>query len=526
MEKYVILVIVCLGTLISSYIGSCVNIALPNIMAALNFNMDSIVWVSLGYLLPYGSMLPLAGKFGDKYGAKRVYTLGLIVFTISSILCGMATNSTMMVVCRIFQGIGGSLLLPNAMIIVVANFSGKERASALGMWSAMAAAGAAMGPTVGGYLIDLFNWRAIFFSTIPFCLLGIILAMFLIPKSTARQEIKIDFIGGALLIISISALLTGLNQGEKEGWLSSYYISALFYLAGVSFIMFILTELHVDSPTVDISLFKNKNFALANVISGISFFTLYAQMFLMPFFMKSILNFNSVQAGVMMLSQTVAMVIFAPIGGRLSARIGSRWPSFIGILMAAYAFYLLKNIDANFGTYQFAIPLAIYGTGLGFTMSPLTSCAISTLNKDKIGAGSGIFNFFKMIGGGVGVVVAQIMLTKREVYHAHVLKDSLNVNSDLTSIFQLVAGLNDRHLFGSPIDVSLATQLWTKGMHILPEQYGQFKQVLGSLVSRQASIFSFQDCFFALLILCAFCSLLAIFIHEKKYSKQENHQLR
>lgn len=188
MGNYSILIIVCIGTVISSYVGSCVNIALPNIMAALNFNMDSVVWVSLGYMLPYGSMLPFTGKLGDKFGAKNMYIIGLVVFTIATILCGTASNSTLMVVFRIIQGIGGSMLLPNAMIIIVANFSGSKRATALGLFSAMAAAGSALGPTVGGYLIDIFNWRAVFFSVTPFCLAGIISAIFLYLNRHVSQK--------------------------------------------------------------------------------------------------------------------------------------------------------------------------------------------------------------------------------------------------------------------------------------------------------------------------------------------------
>lgn len=520
MGNYPVLAIVCLGTIISAYIGSCVNIALPNIMAALNFNMDSVVWVSLGYLLPYGSMLPLSGKLGDKYGAKNVYLVGLIIFTTASTFCGMATNSTMMVVCRIIQGIGGSMLLPNAMIIVVCNFTGPSRAAALGTWSAMAAAGAAMGPTIGGYLIDVFGWRSIFFSVTPFCLLGVALAAWIIPKSISRLDIRMDYVGGFLLITSISALLIALNQGEKEGWLASYYISMLFYLSIASFVLFILVELHVDSPIVELALFKNLNFTLANIVSGGTFFTLYGSMFLMPFFMKSILNFNSIQVGVMMLAQTVTMVIFAPIGGRLSARIGARLPSFLGLCMASYAFYLLKNIDAHFGTYEFCIPLAIYGIGLGFTMSPLTSCAISTLDKDKIGVGSGVFNFSKMIGGSIGVVIAQIVLTQREIYHTNILKEYLNLASEPSAVYQLVGMLNSRNLFDdSAISTGLATQLWTTSMHLLPEEFAQFKQVLSGMLSSQASVYSFQDVYFSLALLCVLCTILTAFIKEKNHKK-------
>jgi len=206
-KKYFILVTVCLGTVLSAYVSSCVNIALPNIMAALNFNMDSIVWVSLGYMLPYGSTLPITGKLGDQLGAKPLYITGLIVFTVASMLCGIAASSTTMVFFRILQGIGGGLILPNAMTIVAQTFEGNERGQALGIWSAIAAAGSAMGPILGGYLIEHFDWRTIFFSVAPVCIISIVLAIVVIPVSKRNPSAKIDYPGAALLIVSVLSLI-------------------------------------------------------------------------------------------------------------------------------------------------------------------------------------------------------------------------------------------------------------------------------------------------------------------------------
>jgi len=216
-KKYAILCAVCLGTVLSAYVSSCVNIALPNIMAALNFNMDSVVWVSLGYMLPYGSTLPLTGKLGDLYGAKRMYVTGLLLFTITTLLCGIATSAAEMIFFRILQGIGAGMLLPNAMTIVAETFEAHERGQALGIWSAMAAAGSALGPTAGGYLIEKFDWRSIFFSVGPICVLSIIFALTVIPASRKNPQATVDYLGAGLLITAISSLLVALNQGQKEG---------------------------------------------------------------------------------------------------------------------------------------------------------------------------------------------------------------------------------------------------------------------------------------------------------------------
>ena len=384
LKKYAILCAVCFGTILSAYVSSCVNIALPNIMAALNFNMDSIVWVSLGYLLPYGSVLPLTGKLGDQFGAKKVYITGLAIFTVASMLCGIATSSSTMILFRILQGVGAGMLLPNAMAIVASTFDASERGQALGIWGAMAAAGSAMGPTVGGYLIENFDWRSIFFSVVPICILSIIFALVIIPAAHRKVVEKIDYWGAALLIASVSSLLVALNQGQKEGW-DSLYILLLFYASFSSLVLFVLVELKVESPIVDIALFRDMNFTLANVIGFLSFVAFYGGMFLLPFFLKSILNYSSTTAGLMLLPQTAFMVVFAPIGGRLADRFGSRLPAFVGIMMIAGSLSLLDTINPDYSARDFFIRLALFGIGLGFTMSPLSNCAIASLPKDKIG---------------------------------------------------------------------------------------------------------------------------------------------
>lgn len=513
-KKYAILFAVCLGTVLSAYVSSCVNIALPNIMAALNFNMDSVVWVSLGYMLPYGSTLPMTGKLGDQFGAKTMYIGGLILFTVTTLLCGIATSSTEMIIFRILQGIGAGMLLPNAMTIVAETFESHERGQALGVWSAMAAAGSALGPTVGGYLIEKFDWRSIFFSVGPICVISIILALTIIPTSRRNPEATVDYLGSALLITAISSLLVALNQGQKEGW-NSLYIVSLFYMAFAAFVLFMAVEFKVKNPMVDMRLFTNMNFAVANIVGFITFVAFYGGNFLLPFFMKSILHYNSITAGIMLLPLTAAMVIFSPIGGRLADRFGSQLPAFTGISLIACALYLLDTISADYSARDFFIRLSIFGIGLGLTMSPLTNCAVSSLPKDKIGVGSGIFNLSKIIGGSIGVVFAETLLTRREIYHTAVLKEYLNpaIHSS-QDIFRLLQALWGNQGMDSSM-LLIAEHGWLTGHGLLPQQYVMFKALLSSMISQQSSILSFQDVFFTVAILCFGCSLLALFIRRK-----------
>lgn len=514
LKKYIVLCTVCLGTVLSAYVSSCINIALPNIMAALNFNMDSIVWVSLGYMIPYGSSLPITGKLGDRFGAKPLYITGLIIFTAASMLCAIATNSTTMVIFRIMQGIGGGLLLPNAMTIVAQTFDIHERGQALGIWSAMAAAGSAMGPIVGGYLIEKFDWRAVFFSIGPICAISIALALIIVPPSRRNPAGKTDYLGASLLVTSVSALLIALNQGQQKGW-DSLYIIVLFYTALASFILFIAAEQWVTHPMVEVQLFRNVNFAVANIVGFISFMAFFGGMFLLPFFLKSILNYTSTTAGMVMLPLTISMVLFSPIGGRLADRFGSKLPATTGITLIAGALYWLDTINADYAIHDFFIRLAVFGVGLGLTMSPLTNCAISSLPRDKVGVGSGIFNFAKIIGGSVGVVLSETLLQRREVYHAAVLNEYLNPATKAPQdIFNILRALWGNQGMDSSLLVT-AAHGWTTGQGQLPQQYAILKAMLAAMVSKQAAILSFQDVFHTVAFVCLLGGLLALFISRK-----------
>ncbi len=514
-KKYAILCTVCLGTALSAYVSSCVNIALPNIMSALNFNMDSIVWVSLGYMLPYGSTLPLTGKLGDQLGAKTLYILGLILFTAASLLCGIATNSAAMVIFRIAQGVGAGLLLPNAMTIVAQTFDAHERGQALGVWSAMAAAGSAMGPTVGGYLIQNFDWRSVFFSVGPVCVISIVLAMAVIPVSQRNPSVRVDYIGAVFLITSISSMLVALNQGQKEGW-DSLYILSLFYTSFAAFVLLVAVELRVEQPMIDIQLFRNVNFTVANAVGFISFVAFYGGMFLLPFFLKSIIDYSSTTAGMVLLPLTATMVVFSPIGGRLADRFGSRLPAFTGITLIACSLYFLDTISPDYSIHDFFVRLTLFGMGLGLTMSPLSNCAIAVLPKDKIGVGSGIFNLGKIIGGSIGVVFAETLLTRREIYHTAMLKEYLNPAAHTPQeIFNLLRSLWGNQGMDSSM-IAAATHGWTTGYGLLPQQYAMFKAILNAMVSRQAAILSFQDVFHTIAFMCFFGGLLALFISRKR----------
>ena len=503
-NKYMVLFTVCLGTILSGYVSSSINIALPNIMQAFGFTMDSVVWVSLAYMLPYGAMLPIMGKLGDQFGRKKMYIAGVGIFTVATLLVGVAWSSTSLIVFRVIQGMGAGLLFPNSMAIVSDAFPANERGQALGMWGALAASGSTLGPTIGGYIIEYFSWRIIFYSIIPISILGLVLSVYVLQESNISADSpKIDYLGGMLIVMSLSGLMLALNQGSKEGW-TSLYITSLFIVSILSMIAFIYVECTIKAPLVDLSLFKNSTFTVSNIVGFLSFMAMYGGMFLLPFFLRNILGYTAIKAGISLLPLSGAMVLLAPLGGKLADAVGSKIPASIGMAIISLSLYSFHILDEKTAYIDIAWRLVLMGVGLALTMSPLSNGVMSTLPKDKIGVGAGVFNLFKNIGGSVGIAVMGTLLTTRQDVHTQMLGQYVTTSSD--TAMEVLAALQSGfvHSGMSAGQAQSASLLTLQGM-----------------VIKQASVAAFADVFLITALLCAIGIIPALFIKDRKKTKKE-----
>jgi len=496
-NKYMVLFIVCIGTILSGYVSSSINIALPNIMQTFGFTMDSVVWVSLSYMLPYGAMLPIMGKLGDQFGRKKMYIAGVSIFAVATLLVGVAWSSTTLIIFRIIQGIGAGLLFPNSMAIVSDAFPAHERGQALGMWGALAASGSTLGPTIGGYIIEYFSWRIIFYSIIPIAILGLALSVYILEESKLSADApKIDYLGGMLIVISLSSLLLALNQGSKEGW-TSVYITSILVVAILSMIGFIYIESTIRSPLVDLGLFKNVTFTVSNIVGFLSFMALFGGMFLLPFFLRNILGYSAIKAGISLLPLSGALVLLAPLGGKLADAAGSRIPASIGMAIIALSLYSFHILDERTAYVDIAWRLVLMGVGLALTMSPLSNGVMSTLPKDKIGVGAGVFNLFKNVGGSVGIAVMGTLLSSREAFHTQILVNYINTSSD-TAMGTLAT------LQGGFIHTGMSAG----------QAHSAALVALQGMVTKQAAVAGFADVFLITALLCALGIIPALFIKD------------
>ncbi len=498
-NKYFVLFIISLGTVLSAYVSSSLDIALPNIMNTFGFTIDTVTWVLLSYLIPYGATLPIMGKLGDQFGRKKLYVTGLVVFTIATTMVGLSWSSGTIILFRILQGLGAAMSFPNAMTLVADAFPPTERGQAMGMWGAIAASGAVLGPTIGGYIVEYLSWRMLFNSIVPLAALGIVLAVTVLPETaTDRQAVKIDYPGGLLLVAGLSALIIALNRGAQEGW-TSLFILSLFAVMIISLGLFLYAETRIDDPLVDLRLFKNPTFTAANIVGFLTFMALYGGLFLIPFFLRNILGYTPIHAGLSLFPLVGSMILLAPLGGKLADKTGGRTPTVLGMLILTLALYSFHPMTGDTGYPFIAVRLVAMGIGLALTMSPLSNAALGTLPKEKAGVGSGVFNLFKNVGGSVGIAILGTLLDQRQIFHSQILGSYLTAPGTMTR--QIVAGLQT----GLIRDGIPANQAYTAALAIL-----------NSLVTKQAAVMAYGDVFQIAALLAGSGVIAALLIRDRK----------
>jgi EmrB/QacA subfamily drug resistance transporter len=496
-NKYFVLFIVALGTVLSGYVSSSLDIALPNIMNTFGFTMDTVTWVLLSYMIPYGATLPIMGKLGDQFGRKKMYVSGLVVFTVATMMVGLSWSSVTVIIFRVLQGLGAAMFFPNAMTLVADAFPANERGQAMGMWGALAASGAVLGPTIGGYIVEYLNWRMLFNSIVPISVIGIILAITVLQESEINNaSAKIDYFGGLMLVLSLSSLIIALNRGAKEGWTSLYIVSLLTVMI-LSMGAFLYVESRIEDPLVDLRLFKNSTFAAANIVGFLTFMALNGGLFLIPFFLRNILGYTPIHAGLALFPLIGSMILLAPIGGKLADKAGGKTPTMLGMLILSITLYSFHTMTGDTSYPFIATRLVFMGVGLALTMSPLSNAAMATLPKEKLGVGSGVFNLFKNVGGSVGIAILGTLLDQRQIFHTQILSNYIDTSPSMAQ--QAISGIQ--------------AGLVQSGMQS-NQAYAAALAVLQGMVSKQAAVMAYSDIFQIAALLASLGVIAALLIRN------------
>jgi EmrB/QacA subfamily drug resistance transporter len=404
--KWLVLLTVIVGTFLGRLDQTIVNLALPKIINDYGITVSAAGWIATAYILANAIFVPIWGKLGDTIGRKKVYVMGFSIFIVGSVLAGLAWNLPSMIVFRVIQAIAGSADYPTAMAILAVTFpSGKERAQALGLWSASFAAAAVFGPLIGGPLIDNFNWRSVFLINLPVGIIGLLMALAFVKESVSEKKtVKFDWWGAITLGISLASLVLVLDQGLDWGWLSAKSFAA--YGTTLIFgVIFYLIEKNHSEPIIDFKFFKNSIFVNTLINNFIIFMGMMGSIFLIPIFAQTFLGFDATQTGYLFMPMAAAMMFAAPLGGFLTGKVEPRYVIAASTFVAGIGVFLFSYLDPRSTAMDIIIPLGVMAFGMGFGMAQRTNIIASVVPANEIGIASSILALARNIAGAFGISV-------------------------------------------------------------------------------------------------------------------------
>jgi EmrB/QacA subfamily drug resistance transporter len=398
------LVATILGSGIVFLDGTVVNLALPKISQGLNAQFSDLQWIADGYLLSLSSLILLGGSLGDILGRKRIYLTGLIGFGAVSLLCGLAPNVGFLIAARIMQGIFGALLVPGGLAIINTNFPREEKGAAIGTWSAWSGILAAIGPLVGGYIIDAASWRWIFFINVPLVIVCALLTSKYVEESRDGHSRRIDFVGAGLAGIALAGITYGLIEGSAGHWAARSLICLVLGLIVAT--IFLWYEARNKDPMVQLSLFRSRNFSGSNAMTFTMYGALAGFMFALVIYMQSKLGYSAIKAGASLLPVSIMLLLFSRKTGALSAKYGTRFFLTAGPLIASLGIFLLINYKPGDSYWWFLLPRVIlFSFGLVLLVAPLTTTVMTSVADSSSGIASGINNAISRIAGLVTIAL-------------------------------------------------------------------------------------------------------------------------
>lgn len=406
-NKWAIFGISASATFMTTLDSSIVNIGLPSIASTFHTGISGATeWIIIGYLVIIAATLLTFGRLTDMLGRKPIFFIGLIVFVVGSMLCGLAPSLPLLIISRLFQGIGGALIFSVNVAMITSTFPAQERGLALGLNAVVVSLGVAAGPTIGGFITQYLTWRWIFYVNVPISILVLLAAFFFYKEQrpSREQRGRFDPVGALVLAVGLAALTLGLSFGQEWGWLSAGTLIAL----GTSIVMLaiaVYVETHSEHPLVNPKLVTNRVFAFANITFMCCMMALFAPGFLLPFYFEELRGFSIVQTGLLMTPLPLMLAVAAPISGTLADRVGSRWLSPLGLGIACVGLFLLSEINAASTVWDIIWRLAVMGIGQGIFQSPNTRALMGAAPRSAQGEASGLLATGRVVSQSMSVAI-------------------------------------------------------------------------------------------------------------------------
>jgi DHA2 family multidrug resistance protein len=481
-NPWVIALTVTLATFMEVLDTSVANVSLPHIAGSLSASVDESTWVLTSYLVSNAIILPMSGWFSSLIGRKNFYMSCVAIFTVSSLMCGLSTSLPMLIFFRVVQGAGGGGLQPSEQAILADTFPPKQRGMAFAVYGMAVVLAPAIGPTLGGWITDNFEWRWIFFINIPVGILSLLLTNRLISDPPYLKQQKrgrrVDYIGLGLLAVGLGFLQVVLDKGERDDWFASHFILIVTVISIAALIALVFWEWHNDDPIIDLHLFRDRSFAVGNFLMFMVGFALMSSTVLLPLFMQTILGYTAEQAGLALMPGGFAIIVAMPIIGFLLSKYDARWLLVFGLSLLSFALFYMTRFDPQIDFRTAAIARVLQGIGLSCLFVPINTVAYAFLPKNKNNAASGLINLGRNVGGSLGISLVTTMLSRRAQFHQMRLTGAMNAGNGWFES-TLNALIHNFHAHGA--SMAMATQ--------------QAYAVIANMINQQATMLAYIDDF-------------------------------
>jgi MFS transporter, DHA2 family, multidrug resistance protein len=504
-NPWLIALTVMLPTFMEVLDTTIANVALSHIAGSLSVSTDESTWVLTSYLISNAIVIPCTAWLGQRFGRKNFLMFCVIVFTAASFLCGLATSLPMLLVLRVIQGAGGGAFQPIAQSIMLESFPKEKHGVAMGVYGIGVVIAPIIGPVLGGWITDNYSWRWIFFSKLPVGFLAIwLIQRFIHDPHWIRnaRPARLDVIGFSFLSLWLGCQEVLLDKGQESDWFGSRFIVVMAVLAVVGLIVFVLRELSIEKPFVDLHVLKNYNFTLGAVLMFFAGLTLYSLTAIIPLFLQSLMGYTALQSGLAMIPRGLGALIAMPLAGRLVGKIQGRYLVAGGFLSFGAASYVLAQLSLNLTPWILFWPLFFSGIAMGFMFVPLNTVALGALKPEQIGNASGIFNLMRNVGGSVGISLVTTLVARLAQSHQSTL----------------VANLTPYDAMYQSSLQTMTTALAARGDTLVVAQ----QQAVGSMyhgLLTQANLLAYLDNFRFFALLCMVCLAGALLMKNVKASR-------
>ena len=501
-NKWLTMSVVILALFMSNLNTSVVNLSISKMMQTFSASLEQIQWVISAYTLTLGVTIPSTGYISERFGIKKAFIIAVVLFTLGSLMCGISWNEMSMVASRVIQGVGGAFIISLGMTILFTTFEKSEMGMAIGMIGICTMAAPALGPTLGGYIIEYLNWRFIFFINIPVGIAATILAMIVLKESEHKTSKHFDLIGFLTAGIGMACVLYVLGKSDLD-WGDIHNI-VIMIIGFYSLLMFVVNELMSPEPMLNLRLFKNYTFCMSNIIMNVALLALYGGVFLMPVFLQQIKGLTPMQTGLILFPEAIATAVAMILYGKFGNKVDTRIFAISALLLVGFNSYNMSNITLETSHLTITLLLMIRGLGVGFLLAPVQTIGFSGLPKQAMANASALMNTVKQVGTSLGITIITSIMQRRIIINYSDLAQQVNpFNQNSMNLFKMLQGA-----------------MMQGGLSPFDAQAGALSKIFG-MVARQAQLQAMNDTMLVISIITAVIILPTLLLKESKQPIEE-----